>query len=71
MEMNVMISSIATGPTYLTVIICTNLFLLRFLFPAQGGLTLWKTGKMVKKNPCREKSGTLKFCWKSGKNQGN
>ena len=25
---------------------------------------------MTKKNPCREKSGNLKFCWKSGKNQG-
>ena len=37
----------------------------------QGGHALWKTGKMVeKKTPCREKSGNLKFCWKSGKNQG-
>ena len=25
---------------------------------------------MVKKIPCREKSGNWKFCWKSGKNQG-
>ena len=39
----------------------------------QGGHKLWKTGKtgkMVKKIPCREKSGNLKFCSKSGKNQG-
>ena len=31
----------------------------------QGGHVLWKTGKtgkMVKKIPCREKSGNLKFC---------
>ena len=41
------------------------------LYFNQGGHTLWKTGKMVKKIPCREKSGNLKFCWKSGKNQGN
>ena len=29
-----------------------------------------KQGKWWKKFPCREKSGNLKFCWKSGKNQG-
>ena len=29
-----------------------------------------KQGKWWKKIPCREKSGNLKFCWKSGKNQG-
>ena len=29
---------------------------------SQGGHALWKTGKMVKKTPCREKSGNLKFC---------
>ena len=31
----------------------------------QGGHALWKTGKtgkMVKKFPCRKKSGNLKFC---------
>ena len=41
--------------------------------PDQGGHALWKTGKtgkMVEKIPSREKSGNLKFCWKSGKNQG-
>ena len=26
----------------------------------QGGHRHWKTGKMKKKNPCREKSGNLK-----------
>ena len=29
-----------------------------------------KQGKWWKKIPCRKKSGNLKFCWKSGKNQG-
>ena len=29
-----------------------------------------KRGKWWEKNPCREKSGNLEFCWKSGKNQG-
>ena len=38
-------------------------------FLNQCGHALWKTGKMVKKIPCREKSRNLKFCWKSGKNQ--
>ena len=39
----------------------------------QGGHMLWKigkTGKMTEKILCREKSGNLKFCQKSGNYQG-
>ena len=62
------------GPVVQSVVSLTSsLRVISLTVLVQGGHALWKTGKtgkMVKKIPCREKSGNLKFCWKSGKNQG-
>ena len=40
------------------------------MYWCQGYHRTGKTGKMLKKNPCREKSGNLEILVKSGKNQG-
>ena len=82
LHVSVNYSQLSWGPFSLISHLCPDFIQMsEFLYLSCPDVKLWyrvathsgkqgKQGKWWKKNPCREKSGNLKFCWKSGKNQG-